>query len=146
MAKAATRPAGGCSVITQPVGSQTKPTISTRAALAIKPARFTSEDLKDPDRLHKVIYDQGQVAANAIHAISSNPLVFGNIIRGKVFTANQTLLIEHRLRRAYQGWLCVRAQGNPWSGVEAALPAAVTSDLAVSLTSVNPGTYDFLVF
>jgi hypothetical protein len=134
------------SVIAQPVGTQTKPSILSRTAQGLRGVSFTSEDLKDPAKLYKVLYDITANARAAIHGLSQNPLLQGNAVTGITFTGGQTVVINHGLGRAYNGYHPINDNGNIWSGKIGALPSGVTSSQCIALTSTNAGTFDFWIF
>lgn len=110
----------GSSTILQPQSGQapgaavgaslTKTTPVARALIASRQAFFTAKDLQKPERLHQVIYQQGQATQTALHALSSNPMAAGVLLPGLVFTAGQTQYISHGLGRAYSGWEIARTQ------------------------------------
>lgn len=137
---------GGGSTITQPVGAQTKPTISQRPLTSVRRQRFTSADLQDPERLYQVIADMSNALANAQHQLAQLPIGAGNLLTGWTFTPGQTQYLGHGLGRAWRGWIVTRAQTNAASIKEAPYPSAVTSALVLPLVSANAGVYDFYIF
>lgn len=145
MARAAQSSAAS-STIAQPVGSQTRASILTRALQGVARVFFTAKDLEVPDRLYQVIHQLQSNLLLALRPLAENPTLGGNLLKGIVFTGGQTLYLAHGLGRAYRGWYVVRAQGAAASLVEAALPAGTTSDRIIGLTSANAGTYDVMVF
>lgn len=138
--------AGGSSIITQPVGSQTAPTVVQRALFAVKKTFFTSADLQDPDKLYQVIRQLDDALATALRSVSTSPIVNGNLLRGITFTMGQTLYLNHGLGRPYLGVIATQALGNPWSYTIATLPMSVTASQVLPITSTNAGTYDLWIF
>lgn len=134
------------STIAQPVGSQTKPTILSRAAVALRGVFFTSADLQKPDRLYQVISALQTNVASVVRSLASNVTLSSVRLSGNVFWSGQTVLINHGLGRPYLGWYVVRAQGGAASFVEAALPPGVDTSQAIAITSANAGTFDLIVF
>jgi hypothetical protein len=136
----------GSTIVTQPVGSQTAPTIVQRALIAIRKISFTSKELTDPERLYQVISQQEQAFASALQALGSSPISVGTLLIGTVFTAAQTLFLSHQLGRPWTGYICTQAQTNPALITTASLPTGATPDKLIALHSVNAGTYDFWIF
>jgi len=134
------------STVTQPVGSQAKPSVLTRAALAIRQLQFTGDDLKESSRLYRVLNDLHSAVSSALQSLASNPTLSGVLLSGEVFTGGQTRTLTHGLGRAFRGWYVVRAQGGVAAFVEAGLPAGMTPTQGLSLTSTNAGTFDLFVF
>lgn len=122
MPAVASKPQGraGSSTIVQPqngqaAGAQVSPTLGktqqlARSLTSVRKQFFTAEDLKDPSKLHQVIYQVQQGATTALHALGSNPMSSGVMLAGVVFTAGQTQYLNHGLGRAYTGWVTARAQ------------------------------------
>jgi len=103
--------AGSSTIVQAPFGTQvTKPTQVARALTAQRRVFFTADDLKDPAKLHQVIYQQGQAAQTALHAVATNPLAVGVLLQGVPFTAGQTQYLNHGLGRPYTGWFVARTQ------------------------------------
>jgi hypothetical protein len=136
----------GSSVIVQPVGSQTKATTRSRSGIGVRQVQFTLDDVSDPERLHRVLLHLQSNLVQPLHGIGQNPMLPGNLLQGLVFGAASTLVIAHGLGRPYQGWLCVRQQGNPAVLVETALPTGVSASQMISILSTNAGTYSLWVF
>lgn len=136
----------GGSIIIQPVGSQTKPTIISKAFTAFRELFFTADDVKEPQSLYRILYTMQQNSALTLRILSSATIGGGNLLVGVVFTPGQTLYLKHGLATPYTGWWCTRAQGNAQGLVEAAFPASVTPDQVLPLTSSNAGTFDVYVF
>ena len=138
--------AGASSIITQPVGSQTAPTVMQRALFAIRKVFFTSADLQEPDKLYQVIRQIDDGVTTALRSVSTSPILNGNLLRGVVFQMGQTIYLNHGLGRVYIGVIATQAIGNPWLYTIAALPMGVTGSQVIPLTSVNAGTYDLWIF
>lgn len=137
----------GCSVIVQPVGAQTKPTITSQAQDIFRVLQLASTDVDSPEKVASLLLRIQQNLNLALRPIAQNPIATSlNLIRGLVFTGGQTRFIAHGLGHAYQGWWCCRAQTNPAVLVEAALPTGTTPAQFLGITSTNAGTYDIIVF
>src|SRR5258708_17288834 len=97
------------SVIVQPVGTQTKPTLSRQAIPPAPhdPVPFSVASLKDPATLHPILSQLHQNTMKTMSALISDPVAPGNVIQGHSFTAGQTLPITHALVRAYTALLAV---------------------------------------
>jgi hypothetical protein len=136
----------GGSIVVQPVGSQTKPKVLTKAFTAFKQLFFSVEDIKNPAALYRVLYTLQQNASTTLRILASAPVGGGNLLVGIVFTPGQTLYLQHGLAAPYAGWWCTRAIGGAASFVEAALPPSVTAAQVLPLSSANAGTFDVYVF
>ncbi len=137
-------PARGSSIIAT-VGGQT-PTVTSSSWAPIKRTFFTAKDVADPESLYKVLYKLQENFHALAKPLSQNAAIPANRHTGIVFTAGQTLYIQHRLGRAFQGYHCVRAQGGFPSFMEAAFPAGTDASSILPLTSQNAGTFDLLIF
>jgi hypothetical protein len=146
MAKGSTFSSGGGSTIVQPVGSQTRPTISQRAIESFRREFFTVKDLEDPERLYQVVYQLQTNAQRMFHILATNPIGGGNLVQGLIFTAGQTLNVQHGLGRDYIGYFCTRAQNGYPAFQEAPLPASVTRSQVLPVTAQNAGTFDLYIF
>lgn len=137
----------GCSIIVQPIGNQTKPTIYSKAQDVFRLLQLSSSDVGDAKSLASWLQRLQQNVALAFRPIAQNPFATSvNILQGVVFTGGQTLLLAHGLGHAYMGWWCVRARTNAASLVEAALPTGANAAQVLPITSANAGTYDIAVF
>lgn len=136
----------GSTVVTQPVGSQTSPTIVQRALVSIRKLFFTAKDLEDPERLYQILKQYQDSYTSALQALGSSPWAIGSLQEGVVFTTGQTQYLAHGLGRAWAGVWCTKAAGLPWLYTIAAYPAGVTADKVIPLTSTNAGTYSLVVF
>lgn len=136
----------GSSTIVQPVGSQSKPTILTRALQGLRKTFFTGSDLQNPQQLHKVLTDLQTNTALAVKPLAENPLLSGTRVAGVAFTSGQTRTLNHGLGRAYQGYHTVNDSGVNWTGFVANNPSGVSKDQCITLTSPTTGTWDFWVF
>lgn len=123
-----------------------KPTILSRTWLQVQQVFFTSADLKDPDRLYRVLHVIQQNLSKALRVIALNASISGNRLTGVVFPAGQVQYIPHGLGRAYQGWYVVRAVGHASDLVETTLPAGTTSAQFLPLVSATGGTHDLWIF
>jgi hypothetical protein len=137
----------GGSIIIQPVGSQTAPTIISKAFTAFRQLFFTAADVKDSEQLYRVLYTMQQNSALTLRILAQSPVGGGNLLVGVVFGSGQTLYLQHGLQTPYTGWWCTRAQGaNVASLVEAAFPPSTTPDQILPITSNNAGQFDIYVF
>lgn len=137
---------GGGSTIVQPVGSQTKPTIVQHALESLRRIFFTSKDLQDPERLYQVVYQIQTNVGRVLRILAQSPIGGGNRITGLVFTAGQTLYVQHGLGHDWSGYFCTRAQGGYPAFQEAALPASTTKTQVLPITAQNAGTFDLYIF
>lgn len=136
-------PAGSTTIALSPTGGTS---LTSRALVALQRVFFTEADVASPQRLYQILYDLQRYISLAIRPLSENPLTFGNIIGPVSMTSGFAQLIPHRLGRAYQGFLCVRAQGASWVGYEAGLPAGATAAQFIAISPGSTGTYTFLVW
>lgn len=75
-----------------------------------------------------------------------NPLLQGTLTEKIAFTAGGTQMVNHRLGKAYTGWICVYASGGYPNFQEGTLSTGLTSSQVLPLLCQNAGTYRFWVF
>lgn len=137
---------GGGSTIAQPVGSQTKPTVTQRALTALRRVQFTIEDVKDPEQLYQILYHQQQAIDAALRTLNSNPTVGGNLLTGNVMHVGVTSYLNHGLGRPWRGVWCCLPLGQPSSFEVVSQPPNVGPELVLPLLPGKSGTYDFYVY
>jgi hypothetical protein len=142
---------GASSTAVQPVGSQSRPTILTRSALAVREMFFTSVDLQKPDRLYQVVHAIQQNLSKALRLLGSNPMISGNQIAGVVCVGGTQFNLAHGLGRPYQGFLVTSAnQGFPsFSEIvpgQGGYPSGATKATFLVLAPANSGTFSFWVY
>jgi hypothetical protein len=137
----------GSTIVTQPVGSQTAPTVVQRALINIRKLFFTSKDLQDPERLYQVIHQHQQAVVSALNALGTCPLSVGVLIKGLVWAPGETKYLNHGLGRPFQGYICVGSHGpNVWAGVYDAQPVGTTTAQVIPLVQPTAGTFDLWIF
>lgn len=113
----------------------------TKAASTSGRVQITAEDVKDPERLVKVLSDIQQALDAQTHASRSNPFSSPFIARGLTFAPNETKVIPHTLGRPYTDWHVTRQVGLCASAflTEVTLPSSaypgLTSDKYLVLQS-----------
>jgi hypothetical protein len=143
---------GASSTIAQPVGSQTRPTILTRSAIAVREMFFTSADLQKPDKLYQVIHAIQQNLSKALRVLGSNPMLSGIAITGQSCTASTQVNIAHGLGRPYRGFIVTGAQHGSYAQFEEVVPGdngyppGLSKSTYLVLFPGNTGTFDFWVF
>lgn len=137
---------GGPTTIVQPVGTQTRPTLLTRAFTGMRQVRFSQDDLQDPAQQHRIITSIVDNVQLALRPLSEDPTLSGNIVRGLVFTAGQTRSVPHGLGRAYTGFRVEHAVGAAPALYAVALPAGATSAQIIAIKSDNAGVFDVRVY
>jgi hypothetical protein len=116
-------------------------TITNRAINKPAARRFSTDDVKDPGRLVRMLNDMQEDIDQADAGIFSNPHNAPCILRGVAFSANQSKELPHTLDRPYTGWWIVRAQGAAPTLVEGSLPTGVTTDKAIQLTNTSGSSF-----
>lgn len=139
----------GSSTITQPVGSQTAPTIVTKAANALRQIFFTASDLADPNKLYQVLQRFNASLTAALTVLGQNPLQNGNLILGVAIGNGAQAVIMHGLGRPYVGYLMVNDHGVSGGSIFniGTLPPGVTTSQAIALVNESSASvFDFWVF
>lgn len=139
-------PSHGSSVITQPVGSQTAPSVLSRAANTLHEMFHDGASLTDPAELSRVLRLLSSNVAAALRVLGANPILFGNHCRGIQMTNGTISLIAHGLNRPWQGYICTRMVSASAIFAEGAMPTGTTTSQFLALSSLATGTFDFYVF
>lgn len=137
------------SSIAQPVGSQTRPTILSRASVALQKLFFTAASIENPDGLYRVLHLMQQNVALVVRVLASNPTLSCNVLTGESFSSGATRVIPHGLGRAYHGFYPLNAQGAAPAIYIVPAPATevgVLASQAIILKSDNTLTCDLLVY
>lgn len=127
-----------------PTLSSSKPQFRSRQT------RVTAEDLKDPQRLLKVINDLQAAIDQATAGARSNPLGTPCIVRGIATTNGTPVFIPHTLGRGWTGLWCINQsagapsftwQNNPVAGY----PNGLDPTMGAYITPTVTGTYDLAI-
>jgi hypothetical protein len=140
------RGGGATTVVVQPVATQTKATVLTRAFNGLKQVKFSQDDLADPETHHRLLTQIVQHTASVARSLSEDPTLAGVILQGLVFTAGMTRTLSHGLGRAYVGFRVEHADGAAPALYTVAQPAGVTSATSITIKSDNAGTFSVRVY
>lgn len=105
-----------------PAGSS--PTSKAQATSAR--VRVTAQDVRDPNRLVKVLTDLQDSQDAQTQATRSNPFSSPCLVRGVTFAPHETKVVAHTLNRPYTDWHPTRHRGTPAQLTEVELPAGGT--------------------
>lgn len=137
----------GQSVVTLPTTAGL-PTVIRPAPGQQKSSRgtITLDTMRDPTKLQRHLASEQARLDDVEKRALANILGNANLIRNIAAIAGRTVYVQHRLGRAYQGFIVTRALGGYTTAVEVALPVGMSSSQAIALQFANNGTYDVLVF
>jgi hypothetical protein len=119
----------------------TAATITSRAINKPAARRFSTDDVKNPDRLVRMLNDMQEDVDQADAGVWSNPHAAPCILRGLTFKGNESKTLDHTLDRPYSGWWPVRQLTAVATLIEGTLPMGRTSDKAIVLTNTTNTTF-----
>lgn len=122
----------------------------TKPIPGIARPRATADLAANPEQLARLLLELDARIEELARLTAANVFGSGVLIRNIAMVAGVSQLVEHRLRRAYTGFVITRYQGvagdYPAIPVELALPTGRSSSQWIYLQSERDCTLDVLVF
>lgn len=112
-------------------------------------ARITEALVASPSSLARYLSEEERLIDGAYALAGRNIFASGVLFRNVAMTAGAPVLVEHRLGRAYAGWVVARlraASGTYPTIIETTLPTGRDSSQWLQLEASKDGTLDVLVF
>lgn len=138
---------GGTTKVLQQTGAKTK-NIS-KSAVAFPTARISTADVKDPDRLAKLLVDLQEDVAQTVFQVGRCLFLSSSIFIGLQVTSGVQLLLRHQLGHSYTGYWVLRTYPGAAAPIalrDGALPQGFTVSQAAAVIPNGTGTITVAVF
>lgn len=122
---------------------------TSKSVVAFPTARITTDDVKDPQRLAKLLVDLQEDVAQTVAQVGRCLFLSASIFIGLPAASGVQLLLRHQLGHAFTGYWVLRSYGGAAAPIalrDGTLPLGLTASQAAAVIPNGTGTITVAVF